>query len=312
MRTVVTGGCGFIGTHVVRRLLAAGHEVVVVDQHLGSAVGDVDYRRVDILNLDGLVDAMEGADAVFHLAAMADVDQILNAPLESTRVNVMGTACVLEAARQAEVSRFILASTVWVYGAAPDGEGAIAEEGPLLPTAANHVYTANKLAAEMLVQSYQNLYGLPFTILRYGIPYGPGMRDALVIARFVQQALAGKPLTLAGDGSQYRYYVYVEDLADGHVAALRPEAVNRVIALEGTDPVSIRAIAEAVRDALGEVEITYTPARSGDFAARRVDATNAAELIGWRPTTPFREGLQRYLDWYRHTAGSAELSGPPA
>ena len=312
MRTVVTGGCGFVGDHVVGRLLEAGHEVVVVDNRLGRARPDADYLRTDILDLQSLTEALDGADAVFHLAAMADVDKILADPVRATRVNVEGTANVLEAARRAGASRFVLASTVWVYGAAPDGEGAIPEETPLSPMAANHVYTAQKIAGEMLAQSYKVLYDLDFTVLRYGLPYGPGMRDELVIARFVQQALAGKPLTLAGDGSQFRYYVYVGDLADAHVRAIeRPAAANRVIALEGTDQVSIRRIAETVRDLLGEVEITYTPARPGDFKARPVDARNASELLDWRPTTSFEEGVSRYLEWYRQSRSST-APGPPA
>ncbi|HEV2369401.1 MAG TPA: NAD-dependent epimerase/dehydratase family protein, partial [Acidimicrobiales bacterium] len=236
MRTVVTGGCGFIGAHVVDRLRQAGHDVVVVDRVVRRPGGGVDYVRADILDAAGLVDAFEGAEAVFHLAAMADVDVIAREPLLAARVNIEGTAHVLDACRLAGVGRVILASTVWVYGAAP-GEGAIPEDAAFAPQSVNHPYTAHKIASEMLVHSYQALYGLPYTILRYGIPYGPGMRDELVIARFILQALSGQPLTISGDGSQYRYYVYVEDLADAHVRALSDSAANQVIALEGSDQV---------------------------------------------------------------------------
>ena len=311
MRIVVTGGCGFIGTHVVGRLLEHEHDVVVVDRHLRTAWPDADYLRTDILDLPSLVEAMEDADVVFHLAAVSDVDKAMKDPVGCTDVNVGGTANVLEAARQCGARRVVLASTVWVYGAAPDGDGAIPEDAALDPQAVTHVYTAGKIAAEMLVRSYQTMYGLDFTILRYGIPYGPGMRDELVIARFVQQALAGKPLTLSGDGSQFRYYVYVEDLADAHVRALSDTAANQVIALEGTEQVSIRKIAESVRDLIGDVEIVFQPARVGDFVARPVNAAKAAALLGWSPETPFDEGLKRYLDWHRRTVGR-QPAGPPA
>ena len=310
MRTVVTGGCGFIGTHVVGRLVAAGHDVVVVDSRMARPRPEVDYIRADILDVEGLVEAVEGADAVFHLAAMADVDVIAREPVLATRVNVDGTANVLEACRQAGVGRVILASTVWVYGAAP-GHGDIPEDSPLVPALVPHIYTAQKVAAEMLVHSYHAMYGLPFTILRYGIPYGPGMRDELVIARFIRQAMAGSPLTISGDGSQYRYYVFVEDLADAHVMALSDAAANQVLALEGRDPVSIRRIAEAVAAELGGTEVTYQPARVGDFTGRPVDARRAAELIGWAPATPFEEGLRRCVEWYRDQ-GEGQRAAPPA
>lgn len=310
MRTVVTGGCGFIGHHVVGRLVAAGHEVTVVDHHLARVRDDVGYVRCDILDGPGLTEAFSGADAVFHLAAMADVDVIAKDPVLATRVNVDGTATVLEACRQADVGRMVLASTVWVYGAAP-GEGAIPEHTPFAPQQVAHVYTAQKIAAEMLVHSYRAMYGLPFTILRYGIPYGPGMRDELVIARFIRQAMAGKPLTISGDGSQYRYYVYVEDLADGHVRALSDAAADQVLALEGREKVSIRRIAEAVAAELGGTEVTYQPARVGDFEGRPVDARRAEELLGWTPATPFEEGLRRCVEWYRESV-EGQRAAPPA
>jgi len=305
MRTVVTGGCGFIGSHVVTKLIEAGHDVVVVDHHVRRPAPEAEYIRADLLDPAAVVDAVAGADAVFHLAAMADVDIIVREPLLATRVNVDGTANVLDACRLADVGRVVLASTVWVYGAAP-GDGAIPEDSALSPGAVSHIYTAQKISAEMLAHGYQAVYGLPFTILRYGIPYGPGMRDELVIARFILQAMSGRPLTISGDGSQYRYYVYVEDLADAHVRALRDEAANQVIALEGTEQVSIRRLAEAVSAELGGTEITYQPARAGDYAARPVAVHQAKALLGWEPTTPFEEGLRRCVEWYRAGGHSGE------
>ena len=308
MRTVVTGGCGFIGAHVVNKLAAAGHEVVVVDQVVRHPAAGVEYVRADLLDPAAVVDALAGADAVFHLAAMADVDVIVREPLLSTRVNVDGTANVLDACRLGEVGRVILASTVWVYGAVP-GDGSIPEDAALSPGAVAHIYTAQKIAAEMLVHSYGSLYGLPYTILRYGIPYGPGMRDELVIARFILQAMSGKPLTISGDGSQFRYYLYVEDLADAHVRALEDPAANQVMALEGSEPVSIKRLAEAVASELGGTEISYQPARAGDFVARPVLAHQAKELLGWEPTTSFEEGLRRCVEWYR-AGGNSEEAKP--
>jgi UDP-glucose 4-epimerase len=240
---------------------------------------------------------------VFHLAAVADVDRAAKDPLGTIDTNVSGTGVVLEAARQAGVGRVILASTVWVYAAAP-GEGEIPEDAPIDPTRVSHVYTATKLAAEMLVHSYHELYGLDFTILRYGIPYGPGMRDELVIARFLNQALSGQPITIAGDGSQYRKYVYVGDLAEAHVLALDERAANQVIALDGSEQVSIRRIAEDVRTLVGDVTVTFTEKRAGDFAGREIATWKAESLLGWRPLTTFSDGLGRCLEWYRSRASA--------
>lgn len=302
MRVAVTGGSGFIGSHVVGKLLGNGHEVVVIDKRIERAWPNADYIRADILEMTDLVEALADTELVFHLAGVSDVDKAVKDPVGTVEANVTGTANVLEASRQAGVSRVGLASTVWVYGAAP-GEGSIDEDSPLAPAAVSHVYTASKIAAEALVHSYHDLYGLDYTILRYGIPYGPGMRPELVVARFVQLALSGQGLTINGDGSQYRKYIYVEDLAQAHVQALDPAAVNQTIVLEGSEKVTVRQIAEAVRAVLGNVEIEFREARSGDFAGREVEAHLAHELLGWSPRVSFQEGLGRYVEWFRATSG---------
>lgn len=303
MRIAVTGGVGFVGSHVVDALMGAGHQVVVIDTAPRRLHPRAEYARVDILDLAKLSAAMEGSEVVFHLAAMADVDQLAKAPVQATRVNVEGTTSVLEAARRCGASRTVLASTVWVYQAAfnPPGaaDGELTEEAPIDLERGEHLYTSLKLADEMIVHSYRELYGQHFTILRYGIPYGPRMRDELVIARFVQRALAGRPITIAGDGLQTRNYVYVEDLADAHVRALSPAAQDQTFALEGSTPVSVRQIADTVQALLGSVPIEYVPGRAGDYRARPVSNAKAKRLLDWAPATPFEDGVRRYLEWYR-------------
>ncbi|MDH6579300.1 NAD-dependent epimerase/dehydratase family protein [Kitasatospora sp. MAP5-34] len=308
MRAVVTGGCGFIGSHVVDRLLAAGHEVVVVDSapvsgpahRANPAAG---YVRADILDLPGLTAALEGSEIVFHLAATANVDQVAADPVRSTRMNVEGTVCVLEAARRTGCARVVLASSVWVYGAAYGRPGPsdveLTEDVPIDLGRTGHLYVAGKIAAELAVHSYHDLYGQHFTILRYGIPYGPRMRDELVIARFVQAALADRPITIAGDGGQTRNWVYVEDLAEAHVRALSPAAQDETFALEGGTPVSIREVADTVSELLGPLTVEHVPARAGDYTARAVSNAKAKRLLGWSPTTRFSDGVSRYVDWYR-------------
>lgn len=318
MRVAVTGGSGFIGSHVVAQLIAAGHEAVVIDMAesppdlaglgagpLRSGSGSslappvsVRHERVDILDLAGLRRALAGCEAVFHLAGVANVDEAYRRPVATARVNVEGTANVLEAARGAELGRVILASTVWVYGAVVGG-AELGESDPVDLPATGHVYTSTKLAAEMLVHNYFSMYHQGFTILRYGVPYGPGMRDELVIANFVRKVLAGEPIRIAGDGSQERNYVYVGDLAAAHVRALDDKAANGVFALDGAVPVSVVGIARTVGELLGrEVVIEYGPGRPGDYRARPVSTARAKAVLGWDNLTSFEDGVRAYLDWH--------------
>ena len=296
MRVAVTGGCGFIGSHVVDHLVADGHEVSVIDVGGSWRNPAVRYHDADLFDAGALAGAVAGAEAVFHLAGAADVNEVAADPVRAVRLNVEGTARVLEAARQSGTSRVLLASTVWVYGATA-GEGERTEAAPVQVSRAGHVYVATKLAAEMLMHSYREMYGQHFTILRYGIPYGPRMRDALVVARFVAAARQGTPITIAGTGEQQRNYVYVEDLADAHVRALAPAAADQTLALEGGTPVSVREIAETVCDLVAPVPVEYVPARAADYAGAAISGSLAKELLDWAPVTPFSAGVRRYLDW---------------
>lgn len=342
MRVVVTGGCGFIGSHVVDHLVRAGHEVLVADTGVQAAaeagpetgVAPVTappaprtgansgpltglntgarYWPVDILDRQGLEPLVADCDAVFHLAAVTNVDHVAADPVTAVRLNVEGTACVLEAARRGGCRRVILASSVWVYGAASGSDGQAAElteRAPIDPARAGHVYVSTKLAAELLAHSYRQMYGQHFTILRYGVPYGPRMRDELVLASFVRAALEGRAIMIAGTGQQQRNYVYVEDLADAHVRALAPAAEDQTLALEGDIPISIQEVADTVRDIVGPVPVEYVPARAADYEGRVISNGLARQLLGWSPSTPFADGVRRYLAWYRSSRPMAGKGG---
>jgi UDP-glucose 4-epimerase len=306
VRALVTGGSGFIGSHVVDRLLAEGHRVRVFDL-LPWAYEPRDGCEVvtgDLLDPDVLHAAAAGCDVIVHLAAAADVGLVAEDPAAAERLNARGTLNVLEAARETG-ARVVYASTIWVYSDVAESD--VDEDSQLaLPS---HLYTATKLAGEMYCRSYGALYDVPATILRFGIPYGPRARPAAVLPIFVRKALAGEPLTIAGDGLQTRRFVYVEDLADGVVRALAPAAAGRVYNLVGDEDTSVRDIAEAVRAAVGDVEITYVAGRSGDFAGARVSGERAARELGWRARTPFDEGVARYVAWHREQLAAA---APPA
>ncbi len=306
MRVLVTGGSGFIGSHVVDKLRARGHEPVIYDLRPSPWHQDAD-NRVDtvlgsITDREALERALHSCDAVAHLAAVADVNDVHASPEDAERVNARGTVAVLEAARRAGVKRIVYASTIWVYS---DCEPEEVDEGTLLPPP-SHLYTSTKLAGELYCKAYQELYGIDYTILRFGIPYGPRAREAAVIPAFVNKALAGDPLTLAGDGLQSRKFVYVEDLADGVASAMDDVAVNRVYNLASDETVTIKQIAETIQELMGDVEIVYTPARPGDFGGKIVSSERAERELGWTAATPFSVGVRKYIEWRHDQANLAK------
>ena len=296
MRVAITGGCGFVGSHVVDHLVAAGHDVMVIDKHKEWVNASAEYLVSDVFDDRALESALDGRDMVFHLAGGADVNEVTARPVDAVRLNVEGTAHVLDAARRHGCRRVILASTVWVYGATA-GYGERTEDSPVELRLTGHLYVATKLSAEMLMHSYLEMYGQEFTILRYGIPYGPRMRDALVVARFVRAARKGEPITIAGTGEQQRNFVYVEDLADAHVLTLGDGAANQTLALEGDTPVSVAEIAETVQSLVRQVPVRYVNGRAADYAGVSVSNRLAKEVLNWSPTTPLAEGIRRYLAW---------------
>jgi UDP-glucose 4-epimerase len=304
MKVLVTGGAGFIGSHVLDRLQAHGHEPRNFD--LASSPyhcngNSVDTVIGDLRDDDAVRAAVRGCDAVLHLAAVADVNHVVQDPVRAEDVNVRGTRILLDAARAEGVERVVYASTVWVYGDAVDGE-AVTEDTPLtLPT---HLYTATKLAGEMYTRSYGELFGVPHTILRFGIPYGPRARAAAVLAAFVAHARAGEPLPIAGDGAQTRQFVYVEDLAEGVVASLAPQAVYRTYNLVRDESVSIRQIADIVRNLVADVPIVHGPRRAADVKLARVSGERAMLELGWSASTPFATGVRRYVESLSVTSGS--------
>jgi UDP-glucose 4-epimerase len=295
MKVAVTGGAGFIGSHVVDQLIDAGHEVLVIDQKRPWRE-DVRWSTADITKYDEVASALAGYDAVMHLAAMANVNDVAAAPLASVELNVTGTANLLEAARVHNLKHFVFASTVWVYEASKETN--VDESTSLNLDGAQHLYTAGKMAGELCVNAYSQLYKLPVTILRYGIPYGPRMREQLVIPIFLKKAMAGEPLSVAGDGKQYRNFIYVEDLADAHVRVLEQGATG-TFNLEGPQEVAIIEVAEAINKRVPmNAGIQRTEARVGDYQGRVVSRDRARDVLGWEPTTGFEDGLDETLLWF--------------
>jgi UDP-glucose 4-epimerase len=299
MRVLVTGGGGFIGSHVVDRLLDRGMTPRIFDlsaspYHSPLEVETFTGSITDAANLDL---AMRDCDAVIHLAAVADVGHVLADPVLAEEVNTRGTLNVLEAACRAKVGRVVYGSTTWVYSDCVEQE--VDEETPI--PAPRHLYTATKLAGETYCAGYAELYELESTVLRFGIPYGPRARAAGVVAKFTDLAFEGKPLTIAGDGSTTRSFIYVEDLAEGIVAALAPEAAGRTYNLSGDEVVTILEIAERVQENTDNCEIVHTPPRPGDFPGKTISNERALRELGWKAETNFKEGVRKYVEWVRCT-----------
>ena len=300
MRVGVIGGSGFIGSHVVDKLLDTGHDVTVFDI-MRPHRSDVRHVVADILNASRTTVALAGSyDVLYLLAAVSDVNDIFHIPVESAQVNIMAVAHVLEAARRTGAGRVILASTTWVYALAESTT--VDEETPLRLDRVNHIYTASKLSAEMLCHAYHTLYGVETTILRYGIPYGPRARLGTVLATFVSLARQGKPIVIHGDGTQWRSLVAVEDLALGNVAALHDTARNQTYNLDGPERIEVRRVAQKVRQFFPDVEIQYTDRRPGDLPPKIVSSQKAFTQLGWKPTITFDEGAERYIKWMDQNA----------
>lgn len=298
MKCVVTGGSGFIGSHVVDKLIDAGHEVTVLDHRVKPHRDDVIFKDVDITNYSSVLDATRGADYIFHLAAMSNVNHVFEKPVYSVEINIMGTVNALESARQNKCKRIFFASTVWVYTGCNGTY--VNEEAPFFMPGAGHIYSSTKIAGEFIVCDYQKLYGLPYTIFRYGIPYGPRMRMELVIPIFLRKAFSGESLTITGDGSQYRNFIYVEDLADAHILALNEKAENQILNLEGMRQVSIKEMAETIQNLVSNnVQIEYLPDRPGDYKGKEASNDKIKRLLDWEPKVDFEEGMRKTIAWFR-------------
>lgn len=303
-KVVVTGGSGFIGSHVVDVLVEAGHEVTVIDHRMRPHRADVGFEDVDLMDLSSILSATKGAEHIFHLAAVSNVNYAYKYPVYTTALNVVGTANVMEAARLNGAQRVYLASTVWVYNGspngAPNGRG-LDESIPFYLDGAGHIYTSTKMASEMICHNYSQLYNVPFTVLRYGIPYGPRMREELLIPIFIKKALSNVPLTVSGKGEQYRNFVYIRDMAEAHVLAMQDIAKNQTYNLEGNRKVTVLEVAEGIRKAIGDhVKIDFVPARPGDFGGKDVTAEKARRELGWSPTVSFEDGLRTTVEWFSH------------
>jgi UDP-glucose 4-epimerase len=301
-RAVVTGGAGFIGSHVVDRLLEAGTEVVVVDDlstgRRENLPAGVDFHHADVRDAEAMRSVVGAArpDAVVHLAARASVTRSVEAPEEDAAVNVVGTATMLEAARLAGVRRFVYVSTGGaLYG---DTEQVpTPEDAPIRPLSP---YGNSKWGGELYCDLYARLHGASTVTLRLANVYGPRQDpfgEAGVIAIFCERLQSGARPTVFGDGHQTRDYVYVGDVADVTVAAAGAEATGPLNVGTGSET-SVLELVDALRDAAGAdgFEPEHAPERPGEARRSCLDPGRAERELGWRASTGLRDGLRATLE----------------
>ncbi len=320
MRVLVTGGAGYIGSHLVDRLLADGHKVVVVDNLSLGKVANIEHNlkhsrfrfvEGDILDAHLIGNLADECDAIYHLAAVVGVKHVLNDPLQTMITNVWGTGVVLEAAARRR-RRTVLASSSEVYG--KDQAPRLAEDGDRLLGAtqiSRWCYATGKALDEHLALAYHHQKDLPVTIVRYFNSYGPRLDPqgyGSVVAKFVNQALDGRPITVHGDGQQSRCFTYIDDTVEGTVrAATADGASGEVLNIARAEETTIRRLAETVQDLTGSSsEIVSVPYQTEygelfeDTRRRVPDVEKAREILGFEARVPLAEGLARTIGWFRN------------
>ena len=310
-RALVTGGAGFIGSALVRALEARGDDVRVVDD---LSAGDpanlegsnAELVRTDVRDLDALVAAARGCDAVFHLAAGAGVVQSIEDPLENFDVNARGTLVALEAARRAGVRRFVFSSSN-----APLGQGAYParEDTPVAPLSP---YGAGKATGEAYCSAFHGAYGMDAVAVRFSNAYGPrSAHKGNVIPLFIRRLRAGEELVVYGDGEQTRDFVFCEDLAAGLVLAAAAEgAGGQIFQLASGVETSLNRLIELLASVSGaEPRVRYAPARAGEILRNYSLIDKARDLLGYAPSVPLEDGLRRTWDWFAIAGSGTQLQG---
>ncbi len=304
---LVTGGAGFIGSHLVEELVRAGEKVRVLDnfltgrrENLAEFRGRIALIEGDVRSLETCRRAVEDIDFVLHQAALPSVPRSIQDPLLSNDINTGGTLNMLQAAQEAGVKRFVFASSSSVYGGderLPKREGN--EGAPLSP------YAVTKVAGEKYCQVFDQTFGLPTVCLRYFNIFGPrqdpASQYAAVVPLFVRLCLEGRPPRIYGDGNQSRDFTYVANVVQANLLACQAaEAPGKVFNIASGGRVTVNELAAAIRDLTGaRVEPVHDQPRPGDILHSWADISRATEALGYRPSVNFREGLERTVRWYK-------------
>lgn len=324
MGILVTGGAGFIGSHLLERFLEEGQDCLCVDNFdefypeaikRANLQGCLSNPRFRLLESDirapgtyRKIDRTMEISTIVHLAARAGVRPSLEQPLLYEEVNVHGTMMLLDFARRKKIGRFVFASSSSVYGnneKIPFHEEDRVDR-PISP------YAATKKAGELLAHTYAHLYGLACTCLRFFTVYGPRQRPEMAIHKFTRKIDAGEPVPVFGDGSSERDYTYISDIIDGVVAAVARLDGFQTINLGDSRTVSLMKLIESIEKALGKkAQLAWMPEQPGDVRKTFADIRTARERLGYLPAVPIEEGIGRFVEWYRATKGERRKAKGP-
>ena len=304
MNILVTGGAGFIGSHLVRHLLAKGEKVTALD-NLSTGLAENLPPEAKLVEMDILdeelpkVVAAGAFDAIVHLAAQTMVDTSIKNPLLDTRENLLGTVQVLEAARAANVKRVIFASTAAAYGDVKEDDLPVREAQPTEPMS---FYGLSKLSVEKYLEMYRKIYGMEYVVLRFANVYGERQGDGGeggVISIFAKAVAEGRDITIYGDGEQTRDFVYAGDIAEGIWAALRTEEVNAAYNLSTQTETSLRELVSLLAEIRGrEIVPKYGAEREGDIYKSMLSNSRARRGLDWQPATTLADGLRRTYEYF--------------
>ena len=278
---LITGGSGFIGSHVVDALVKNKYKVTILDLNQPKRK-DVKFIQGSILDKSIIRSALKNINIIFHLAAVSDITKVKEIPLKTIKTNILGTTFLLEGARNANIDRFVFASSIYSYGAA------------------GNLYTTSKTASELIIKNYKLIYGQKFTILRYATAYGPRNREVDAVSIFVRRALKNLDLIIHGNGQQKRNYVCAEDLGYGSLFALEKKATNKIITLVSKRDTKIIDLARMI------IKITKSKSKIFfDKKKRRLDdftsvfsykSNREKNLMIWRPKYSLEKGLKKYIE----------------
>lgn len=308
-KCLVTGGAGFIGSHLTEYLLNEGHEVVVIDsfddyytkklQNLEDLKGHENFKLVkgNILDMELVKKLMIDVDYVFHNAAQAGVRISVRDPFKSNNVNVNGTLNILYSAKESNVKKVINASSSSVYG-----------NTPYLPMKEEHApmpvspYGVSKLAGEKYCEVFQKVYGLKTVSLRYFTVYGPRQRPDMAIRIFVDRLLQNKPIVIFGDGEQTRDFTYIADVIDANIRCMKSNATG-VFNIGFGKNISVNELARVIMEIMGKnIEPIYEKPQKGDAPHTWADTTKANEILGWRARVSLQQGIKKFIEWYEPRA----------
>jgi nucleoside-diphosphate-sugar epimerase len=312
MKVLVTGGAGFIGSHLVRGLLEDGHSVRVIDNlstgqlwRLEPIMAAIDFLHADICDSTAVMGAVEGVEGVLHQAAMPSVSRSIEDPVGSTRTNVIGTVELLNACRTAGVQRMVYAASSSAYGDAPD----LPKVETICPKPMSP-YAVSKLSAEQFCQVFAGLGFVETVCLRYFNVFGP-MQDpssqyAAVIPRFIQAILQDGPVPVEGDGTQSRDFTYISNVVQANLKALRADGVSgQVLNIGCGQRYDLNTLIRFLGEIIGcEPAVDFLPPRQGDVPHSLADISKAKTLIDYNPTIDFRTGLEQTVDWFRQQLSS--------